>query len=290
METQIEQLLAENRFGTARNYEKAKRSFAAFLGNVKLSLSCLTEQKILEYNVFLVQKGLVRNSVSFYMRVLRAVYNKAANQKLIRNASPFAEVYTGIDKTRKRAVPTSVITQLIRLELPEYSQLAFARDLFVFSYCARGMAFVDMAYLRKKDCREGAISYSRRKTGQLLCVRIEPPIQRIIEKYASEGSPYVFPIISSTDASEAYMQYQIALNVYNRSLGVLSKMLNCDCKLTSYTSRHSWATAARNRNIPISVISQGMGHSSEQTTQIYLAMIENSVIDEANKLIIEDLG
>ena len=286
MQTQIERLKAANRMGTAKNYEKTMHSLKVFLGNVRLPLSALTEQVISDYNAFLVQRGLVRNSVSFYMRVLRAVYNKAVRQKLIEQQHPFTDVYTGIDRTRKRAVSESIIAQLHRLELEEGSPLALCRDMFIFSYCTRGMAFVDIAYLRKENLQNGMICYARRKTGQLLSVRIEPGIQRIIDRYASRERPYLFPLLSSTDAVMAYGEYQVALNTYNRFLGRLSKMLGSGVKLTSYTSRHSWATAARNHNVPISVISQGMGHTSEQTTQIYLAMLENSVIDDANHGII----
>lgn len=286
MQTQIERLKAANRLGTAKNYEKTMHSLKAFLGNVRLPLSALTEQVISDYNAFLVQRGLVRNSVSFYMRVLRAVYNKAVRQKLIEQQHPFTDVYTGIDRTRKRAVSESIIAQLHRLELEEGSPLALCRDMFIFSYCTRGMAFVDIAYLRKENLQNGMICYARRKTGQLLSVRIEPGIQRIIDRYASRERPYLFPLLSSTDAVMAYGEYQVALNTYNRFLGRLSKMLGSGVKLTSYTSRHSLATAARNHNVPISVISQGMGHTSEQTTQIYLAMLENSVIDDANHGII----
>jgi len=289
MQTQIEQLRAANRLGTAKNYEKTMTSFGAFLGDIRLPLSALTEQVITDYNAFLVQRGLVRNSVSFYMRVLRAVYNKAVRQKLIEQTNPFTEVYTGIDRTRKRAVAEAVVVKLNRLELDADSSLALCRDMFIFSYCTRGMAFVDIAYLRKSNLQNGMICYARRKTGQLLSIRIEPAIQRIIDRYAGNDSPYVFPILSSVDATEAYEQYQVALNTHNRLLGRLSEILGCGCKLTSYTSRHSWATAARNHNVPISVISQGMGHTSEQTTQIYLTMLENSVIDDANKGIIGGL-
>ncbi len=289
MRTQVEQLRATNRLGTAKNYEKTMCSFREFLGDVRLPLSALTEQVITDYNAFLVQRGLVRNSVSFYMRVLRAIYNKAVRQKLIEQQHPFTEVYTGIDRTRKRAVSESIIAQLHRLELEAGTSLALCRDMFIFSYCTRGMAFVDIAYLRKSNLQNGMICYARRKTGQLLSVRIEPCIQRIIDRYAGTDSPYVFPILSSLDAAEAYEQYYVALSTHNRLLGKLSEMLGCGCKLTSYTSRHSWATAARNHNVPISVISQGMGHTSEQTTQIYLTMLENSVIDDANRGIIGDL-
>ena len=289
MRTQIEQLRATNRLGTAKNYEKTMCSFGEFLGDVRLPLTALTEQVITDYNSFLIQRGLVRNSVSFYMRVLRAIYNKAVRQKLIEQQHPFTEVYTGIDRTRKRAVSESIIAQLYRLELEAETPLALCRDMFIFSYCTRGMAFVDIAYLKKANLQNGMICYARRKTGQLMSVRIEPSIQRIIDRYADSESPYVFPILSSLDANEAYEQYQVALNTHNRLLGRLSEMLGCGCKLTSYTSRHSWATAARNHNVPISVISQGMGHTSEQTTQIYLTMLENSVIDDANKGIISGL-
>ncbi len=289
MRSQVEQLRATNRLGTAMNYEKTMCSFSEFLGDVRLPLSALTEQAITDYNSFLVQRGLVRNSVSFYMRNLRAVYNKAVRQKLIEQQHPFTEVYTGIDRTRKRAVSESIIAQLHRLELDAGTPLALCRDMFIFSYCTRGMAFVDIAYLKKANLQNGMICYARRKTGQLLSVRIEPSIQRIIDRYSGGDSPYVFPILTSLDTNEAYEQYRVALNTHNRLLGRLSEMLGCGCKLTSYTSRHSWATAARNHNVPISVISQGMGHTSEQTTQIYLTMLENSVIDDANKGIISGL-
>ena len=289
MRSQVEQLRATNRLGTAKNYEKTMCSFSEFLDNMYLPLSALTEQVITDYNAFLVQRGLVRNSVSFYMRVLRAIYNKAVRKKLIEQQYPFTEVYTGIDRTRKRAVSESVIAQLHRLELKAGTPLALCRDMFIFSYCTRGMAFVDIAYLKKSNLQNGMICYARRKTGQLLSVRIEPGIQKIIDKYNTPATPYIFPILSSDDTIEAYKQYQLALNTHNRLLGRLSEMLGCGCKLTSYTSRHSWATAARNHNVPISVVSQGMGHTSEQTTQIYLTMLENSVIDDANKGIISGL-
>ena len=289
MQNQIRLMRNANRLGTAQNYEKTMKNFTEFLGGVNLPFSAMTEQLVAEYNAFLVQRGMVRNSISFYMRIMRAVYNKAVRQKLVEQSHPFTEVYTGIDRTCKRAVSESVISQLYKLNLAEGTPLALARDIFIFSYCTRGMAFVDIAYLKKENIQNGVICYARRKTGQLLSVRIEPSIQRIIDRYSSALSPFVFPILTSTDTKEAYEEYQIAINNHNRQLKRLSKMLYAGCKLTSYTSRHSWATAARNHNVPISVISAGMGHTSEQTTQIYLTMLENSVIDDANQGLIRSL-
>lgn len=290
MRQQIAMLRKTNRLGTARNYEKALNSFHTFLQGRDIHFSLISETLIESYNSWLIQRGIVRNSISFYMRILRAVFNKAVRQHIINGSHPFHDVYTGIDRTRKRAISESAIAMLYRLDLSCNSTLALARDLFIFSYCTRGMAFVDIAYLKKSNIQCGTICYSRRKTGQILYIKMEENIRKIIEKYSSDEREYIFPIISSNDAKEAYKQYYRELNNQNRRLKELSAILMADFHLTSYTSRHSWATAARNHNVPISVISAALGHTSELTTQIYLKTLENSVIDEANRGIIEKMA
>ena len=100
---------------------------------------------------------------------------------------------------------------------------------------------------------------------------------------------YVFPILNSENPGEAYAEYRIALTYYNRLLKKLCTLAGIPQRLSFYTARHSWATAARNHQVPVSVISAGMGHTSERTTQIYLTMLENSLIDNANKGILESL-
>lgn len=290
MENQIRMMRASNRLGTAYNYEKTMKNITEFLRGVDVPFTSINEQFISEYNAFLIQRGMVRNSISFYMRILRAVYNKAVRQRLVAPGNPFVDVYTGVDKTHKRAVSESVISQLYKLDLFAGTQLAMTRDIFIFSYCTRGMAFVDIAYLKKCNIRNGVICYARRKTGQHLSIRIEPAIKKIIDRYSCYTSTYVFPILTTSEPKQAYEEYRLAINNYNRLLRKLAEMLPSGCKLTSYTSRHSWATAARNHNVPISVISAGMGHTSEQTTQIYLKSIEDNEIDNANACLIEMLG
>ena len=289
IEEQIKQLREEHRFGTANNYEKTMRSLESFVRNKKLTFTNFNEQLIADYNTYLISKGLMRNSISFYMRNLRAIYNKAVKQKIVKKKELFSEVYTGIDKTRKRAVDERLISKLYNLKLDNNDVLTLTRDIFIFSYCMRGMSFVDIAYLKKSDISNGVISYCRRKTGQLMNVRIESCMQCIINKYKENTSEYIFPIIKSDDKGEAYKQYRSGINIYNRNLGILSDMIGSGCKLSSYTARHSWATAARKHDVPISVISAGMGHSSETTTQIYLKSIEDDVVDRANAEIVNKL-
>lgn len=291
----MEMLAAEldscGKFGTARNYRRTMSSFAAFLGR-DIPFARLTGRVVAEYDDWLRRRNLVRNTVSFYMRVLRSVYNKAVSRSVVKQTFPFMNVYTGVDRTRKRAVDERVMLRLQRLDLGSASSLALARDMFVFSYCMRGMAFVDMAFLRKSDIRGGMITYFRHKTGQNLAARIEPCIDRIVRRYesATADSPYVFPLIRSSVPECAFREYRIALGIYNRRLRELSGLVGIDVPLTSYVARHTWATVARNRNIPLSVISAGMGHTSEKTTQIYLASLDNSVIDRANRRILEALN
>lgn len=289
MKSLIQQMRDSNRMGTALNYEKALNVFSEFLNGKKIRFLSLTDTLVEGFDTFLKGRGMVRNSISFYMRILRAVYNKAVRQKIAVQTHPFENVYTGIDRTRKRAVAESVISQMYRLDLKGDRNMEFTRDLFIFSYCTRGMAFIDMAYLKKSDIQGGCICYSRHKTGQKLIIKVEPCIQDIIDRYDRPGSHFVFPILSTTDPNESYRQYQLAINRYNHLLVRIAKQLKLPCRISSYTARHSWATAARDHNIPISVISAGMGHSSEQTTRIYLAALENSVIDDANHGILDSL-
>ena len=286
---QIQKLKNDNRRGTARNYNKTLKSLKAFMKNTDSTFNIVTEQFVESYNTFLIQRGVVRNTISFYMRIFRSVYNKAVTQKIVEQTFPFKNVYTGVDKTRKRAVTETVISQLLSIDLKKSKALQFARDLFIFSFYTRGMAFVDIVFLKKSNIQNGYITYVRRKTGQELTIKIETKLQNIINRYEKKDSPYVFPILNTEDGNKAYSQYEIALNYYNRQLKRLSNFLEPNINLSSYTPRHTWATTARNKNVPLSIISAGMGHSSERTTLIYLTKIENSVIDEVNKTIIDSI-
>ncbi len=299
----VEMNRRNGKFGTARNYERTLNSFGTFVterkyvssgrtGAKDISFSLMTGGLLIEYERWLSGRGVVRNSSSFYMRNLRSIFNKAVAVGAAAGCNPFAEVYTGIDKTRKKAADEDLIMRMMRMDLHHSSSLAMTRDIFLFSYCTRGMAFVDVAFLRKDNICDGAISYIRRKTGQRLTIRMEPCIELIVRRYAHEtaSSPYVFPIITSIDPKAAYMQYRVALNYHNRKLKRLAAVLGERPDLSTYTARHTWATTARNYNVPLSVISAGMGHASEKTTQIYLAALEESVIDKANSGILGKLN
>lgn len=272
---------------TAENYMTARNSFIRFLNGKDIPLIEMDSDLATEYEAYLKSLGITMNTVSCYNRILRAVYNRAVEKGLAAQRYPFKHVYTGIDKTVKRAINLRTVKQIKDLELPMGSSLDFARDMFLFSFYTRGMSFIDMAFLRKKDLQDGILAYRRRKTGQMLLIKWEKSMQEIIDKYPENESAYLLPIIK-TNRNER-LQYRNAHRLVNNKLKKISALMDIPVKLTMYVSRHSWASIAQSQNIPLSVISAGMGHDSENTTQIYLTSLDHSTIDKANDLILRKL-
>ncbi len=289
MESVIIQLKRLNRERTAETYTATLNSFMRFRKDNDVLLDEIDSDLMIEYEAYLKAQGVTMNTVSFYMRILRAAYNRAVEKGMTRQCNPFRHVYTGIDKTVKRAIPLKAIRRIKELDFSLNSSLDFARDMFLLSFYTRGMSFIDMAYLRKKDLQNGILSYRRRKTGQQLFIRWEKCMQEIIDKYEVESiSPYLLPILKYP-YEQSRKQYKNTLFRVNKYLKEVARLADIGIPLTMYVSRHSWASAAKNKNIPVSVISEGMGHDSETTTQIYLASLDNAVVDNANARILKDL-
>lgn len=257
-------------------YETAINSFTRFRKEQDVPLDEVDSDLMMAYEAYLKSKGICPNSSSFYMRNLRAIYNRAVDKELTEQRNPFKHVYTGIDKTVKRAVPLSVIRQIRDLDLNLHPAMDYARNIFMFSFYTRGMSFIDMAFLKKKDLQNGVLSYRRHKTNQQLFIKWEKPMQELIDKFDTSGTPYLLPIIKNCD-NDARKQYKSDAHRVNQSLKKIGKMLGLAISLTSYVARHSWASIAKSKNIPIATISEAMGHDSENTTRIYLASLDTTV-------------
>ena len=267
----------------------ALKSFMRYRENKDVLLEDIDSDLMLMYEAYLRNRGLTKNSTSFYMRNLRAVYNRAVEKNLTTDKKPFRQVYTGVDKTVKRAVPLKAIRRIKNLDLSLQPSLDFARDMFLFSFYTRGMSFVDMAYLEKTNLQNGIISYRRRKSGQLLFIRWERCMQDIVRKYDTSQSGYLLPIIRPFCKIDERRQYIYAAHNINRCLKIIGKEIGLSVSLTLYVARHAWASIAKSKNVPLTVISEGLGHDSEMTTQIYLASLDTAVVDRANELILKSL-
>ena len=288
MENIVIRLKQNGKTRTSETYTVTLNSFKKFRQGEDIMLDCLSSEVMEAYEAWHQQRGVSPNTISFYTRILRAVYNRAVEDEIIENRNPFRHVYTGVDKTVKRALPIAIIKKIKVLDLELIPALDFARDMFMMSFMLRGMSFIDMAYLKKTDLKNGYITYRRRKTGQHLTIEWTNEMQMLLDKYPENDSDYLLPIIRNVGTNERYTYRNVGYNI-NHNLKTIAKKVGITIPLTLYVARHSWASAAKAKGIPLSVISEGMGHDSEATTQIYLASLDTSVVDKANSLILKSL-
>jgi integrase len=300
---------------TARAYQTACRVLVAFNKGADIPLRHINACMVREFEAWLKERGKAMNTISYYMRMLRAIYRKAVREELVeaRSGNPFEGVFTGFKQTTKRALDAVKLKELYNLDfsalLEQDSEGIYASGhktsdtgrqagqhpdkglydcwrYFFFCFLARGMSFVDMAYLRKENIRQGLISYYRKKTGQKIEITLTPSLQRIIDSFSAEviSSPYLFPVIRDKD-KPARLQYESGLRLQNKRLKRLAKQAGTEGNLSTHVSRHSWATIGKKQNLPLWVISEGLGHSSQKTTYIYLACFDRSTIDKASEQI-----
>lgn len=286
----VERKTRIGRLGTAKTYGDALASFAKFRGGEDLALDSLGPEDINMYEAWMKGRGLKRNSSSCYLRTLRTLYRKAVEMGLTPDRDIFRHVFTGFAATAKRAVPLESVRAIRRLALDCGSPLAFARDVFMLSLYLHGMSFVDMAYLRKTDIRNGLLQYDRKKTRQTLTVGWEKPMQAIVDEYShlTVGSPYLLPIITRQDGTER-VQYERMEHKVNRYLKKIGEMAGVRIPLTTYVARHTWASTMRDIGCDLSIISKGLGHENLKTTQIYLSSIDTSAVTKANRRMISKI-
>lgn len=237
MEDVASNLKSLGKIRTSETYKSSLDSFKKFRKGKDLTFKKFNQDLMIEYEAYLKAKGVSKNTSSFYMRTLRAVYNRAVDKGLTPQKYPFKYVYTGVDKTQKRAVSVQTMKQIKHLNLSSEKKLDFARDMFLFSFYARGMSFVDMAYLRKKNLNNGILTYRRRKTGQLLHIRWEACMQEIVNKYKNEQSTFLLPIINNVE--EQRKQYIYSAHNINRYLKKIGEEIGLSLPLTMYYSSHS---------------------------------------------------
>ena len=269
-------LRQEGRYATAHVYENALRSFTIFCGTECVSFSLITRENLKRYSSYLMSCRLKLNTISTYMRMLRCIYNKGVDT----HQAPyihrlFRDVFTGVDTRQKKAIPINELHTLLYKD-PQSEKLrrtqAIANLLFLFC----GMPFVDLAYLEKSNIEilESASCIVSRLRNTHSAVLPEHP-------------DYLFYILSGKnkrDDEAAYIEYQSTLRRFNNDLKSLAKKLRIHSSVTSYTFRHSWATTAKYRGVPIEMISESLGHKSIKTTQIYLKGFELNERTKVNRL------
>ena len=281
-------------FGTAHVYRSSLNAIIAYCGGEDFTFNEITPEWLKGFEIHLRKRKCSWNTVSTYMRILRAVYNRAVDNNEAKYIPRlFRYVYTGTRAEHQRALETGDVEKIFAgliLLSGVNPAMQRARHFFILMFLMRGMPFVDLAYLRKSDLHGNVITYRRRKTGRPLSVTLTNEAMRIVRMYMNQDvhSPYLFSFLRSPEGTmEAYREYQLALRSFNRQLLILGEFLGIPNRLSSYTARHTWATTAYYCEVHPGIISQSTGHSSITVTETYLKPFQNKKIDEANKLIID---
>ena len=281
MDFQVTRKREAGKDSTADLYRVVRNRLYRFWKGASLQWTDITTAMVDDFGGSLRAEGLAVNTVNSYLSSFRALCHTALREGVPGPASdPFAGLHLKREETAKRALKIAEVNKVMQADYPGEPSLREALDLFIFSYLACGIPFVDLAYLTKKNIVGGEIVYYRHKTGALIRVGITPAMRLLLRKYGQKGSPYLFPVLSA--GKDGYEAYKAALRKYNSLLVIIGERLHLSVKLTSYVARHSWATEALRQNIPVAVISQAMGHTSEKTTRIYLAQLDQSVLNKAN--------
>lgn len=291
MKIVIESLKDDKKHPAVHTYTATMNSFSAFSTEKMPGMSLeevFTKGILKEYQDWLREKDAKWNTVSTYMRTLKAVHNRlVANKRMSYEPTLFDDVYTKVESQTKRSLSEEQMQTLLRTDfetLPEDVQCALAYFLLMFLF--RGMPFIDLAYLRKQDVKESTIVYCRHKTGRQMTLRIPKEATDLFESFCNKNtnSGYLFPILDEDikNDKELYQYYLDALRKFNRKLEKIAGLLLPGVKLSSYTSRHTWATLAFHAGIPIGIISKALGHSSIKVTETYLKPFENEKVNTAN--------
>ena len=279
-------------YSAARTCTSVLRSLMAVAGGRILTFQKLTPALLKTYEHHLLGYERSRNTVSLYMRTLHNLCNRACHEGVMYMPGDlFDGVFTGMDPVRHRAVAPEVILRVGSVDLAgRNARLTFARDMFMLSFYLQGIPFIDLAYLRKCDLKDGVITYRRRKTGKLACLVVEPCALEIIHRYApqAEKTIYLLPIIRvQGNAEDERRRYESALRLYNKHLNRIAVLLGLDMPLTSYVARHSWATIAHDIGVDIADISAALCHSSEKMTHNYLQSFSTDRLANVNRKVLQ---
>ncbi|MZZ85635.1 tyrosine-type DNA invertase cluster 3b [Escherichia coli] len=288
----IDCLRQEGRYSTAHVYKHAIRSFSQFCGTQSITFSKINRETLKRYSNYLMASRLKPNTISTYMRMLRSIYNRGVEAGIAPYVPRlFHDVYTGVDVRQKKALPAVELHKLL-YEDPKSERLRRTQAIaaLMFQFC--GMSFADLAHLEKSALEQNVLRYNRIKTKTPMSVEVLDTAREMINQLRNreDAQPdcpdYLFDILSGDQKrldERGYREYQSALRQFNNCLKDLARALRLNSPVSSYTLRHSWATTAKYRGVPIEMISESLGHKSIKTTQIYLKGFELRERTEVNK-------
>jgi integrase/recombinase XerD len=261
----VEQMFAINKAGNAIIYQTAINKVLTYANNRDLQFIDISYSFLDGFRNSLIKSKLKANSISNYFRTLRAIYNKAIKEKLVdKSHYPFLDITVKTERTAKRAMLLDELISITKLDLKVNTQEWKARSCFLLSFALRGASFTDLAYLKRDNIRRGYLIYKRRKTGKELKIKLLPLTNEILNHYQGLSSIYLLPILPSNviedslAAKKVILQWIKTSNKYHNRLGRTCKT---EDEITSYVTRHTFATLAKKKlGYPNEIIAECLGH------------------------------
>jgi len=286
----IQQMMEANRVGNALVYQTAVNRLITYCGK-DVSFEEVNYKLLDQFSHHLTTSGLKINSVSNYFRSIRAIYNKAIKMKVVdRSFYPFHDISIKSEKTAKRAILKDDITKLLLVHVEKNSACWRPLNYFMLSFYLRGISFTDLAYLKHSNIIDGRIEYKRRKTHQNYSVKLFPVAESIINQMKQTECDYLLPVIPfgvKEDSVRAKRIIQQCIKTTNKYLKRLSAEVGLGSSVTTYSSRHSFATIAKRMGYSNELIAEALGHQhGNKITNIYLDSFEAKVIDEMHQHVI----
>ena len=298
---------------TMENYQYARRRLAGYLqsrGKRDVSTGKVDRKLINGFCDYLVAEGVGISTISSYLSIFRTTLNKASREGLTtvldKGENPFADMrIKPLRRTEGTAYGRDVYQRLQELDIRQVllngsdspdtarfkerlENLLMARDLFLFCFCACGMEFSDLCFLKKSDMANGTVTYSRRKTGLEVKIRVLPKMLELMDRWPSK-TMYVFPILQSVSKEKTMAEYKQALGVYNKRLKALSGMLGEDVQLSSVSPRESWAVAAFEGGMALPMMTKTLGYVSDAATINFLSpLLKSRPMEDISEEIVRD--
>jgi len=286
----IDQMFTTNNTGNAIVYRTATNRFLVFCGK-DVPFDKIDYKLLDKFRHHLLLSGLKQNSISNYLRTIRAIYNKAIKYKIVDRAKyPFYDISIKSQRTANRAISKADIKALNNLPIEENSPSWRALKYFMLSFYLRGISFTDMAYLKNSNIISGRIHFERRKTHKIYSVKLFTPAEEIINNLHQMDHNYLLPILPNNiveDSLEAKRIIKQWIKTTNKYLKRLSLEINSKITITTYCSRHSFATIAKHLGYSNELIAEALGHEyGNKITNIYLDAFDANRIDEMHYEII----
>jgi len=281
---------AVGRLGNTAAYRAALSALKTYSGKNSLQFHEVNYEFLSALDNKMLIEGLKKNSIAAYHRSIRAIFNRAINTDIVDiKLYPYRKFKIRGEGTKKRNLSKQDMAAIDALQLEPDSPIWHSRNYFMLSFNLRGMSFTDMATIKRSDISKGRLIYKRKKTHKLYNVKLTTKATEILNYYMQPDRMYILPIIRAdiapnSERERVYIQQAIkTCNKYLKRIGEAAKL---EQTITTYYTRHSFATIAKRMGYSKDLISEALGHSfGSKITEAYLDSFDQEVIDEMNEAV-----